>query len=362
MRGSAARARQAGAVYDFLAGAIRGADPAFVERVRAFVAPLEVWRTVLVVERCGAPAHAALAEREWYGEIPADARTLLREAGELALRQSISLPPQLDEIAELAAQHGIEVMALKGAARLIRGELAGVRTVTDIDLLARDPDCDRLHHLLRDRLGYHPVDEWAVREHHHLRPLTRAGSLAVEIHTRPTRRPSVLSDTIWRDAGAVRVGNASVLVPSAESLVLHTLEHALSARALRYRLRDIADVAAVWGGGADVDADVVLARVAGSPDRDAMEILLSAAHDLERSVPAVRERSWATVRRVARARLAAWAVADERSRDVLLLAAAVMAEGSAPEIARLCAKAVLAPALVGRVLVSALRGGGGRAD
>ena len=346
-----ARAAQAGHVYDFLAGAVRGMELTFVERVRAFVVPLDVWRTVLTVEGCGPQAHAALVQQPWYEEIPADVRAVLREAGEEALGESLSLIPQLAAVAELAAANGIEIMALKGAARLIQGELAA-RSVVDIDVLAREADAERLHQLLRQSLGYEPMAGAPGPEHHHLPGLSGEGMLAVEVHTRPSRRPSRQSETIWRDARAIPVGNAQVLVPSPDALVLHTLEHALSTRARRYRLRDITDVAAVWGD--DVDAEVVLASVAGNPDRFALETLLSAAHDVDPRVPMVHAGSWRRVWRVARARAAAAAVAgDTEASQRLMLAAATLAEGSPREIARLLGKALAAPGLVARTLVRA---------
>jgi hypothetical protein len=263
----------------------------------------------------------------------------------------LSLIPQLASVAELAAANDIEIMALKGAARLIQGELAA-RSVVDIDLLVREADAERLHQLLRQSLGYEPMSGTPGPEHHHLPALTGEGMLAVEVHTRPSRRASRQSEAIWRDARAVPVGGAQVLVPSPDALVLHTLEHALSTRAKRYRLRDITDVAAVWGD--DVDAEVVLASVAGTPDRLALETLLSAAHDLDPRVPMVYPGSWKRVRRVARARLAAASVAsDPEAGHRLMLAAATLAEGSPREIARLAGRVLAAPGVAGRTLVRA---------
>jgi hypothetical protein len=247
------------------------------------------------------------------------ARPMLRAQSEAAVAHALTALAQLAEIAALTPTLG-RVMVLKGAARLLSGEAAGLRTLADIDLLVEHPTA--WHRALQRELGYRPDDTGTPGRH--LSALVRAGSLAVEIHTRLAGAPSELDASIWCDARSPVPG---LLIPSAEGLARHTLEHATVVhRTLRYRIRDILDITAVCR-----DVPQGAGRAA--------KILLAAA-----GVSGDAERAWRTVRRVALARLAVPAtprVAGDL--DPLVYVAGQLAEGSPAVLAGLAWRALCAP-------------------
>jgi hypothetical protein len=325
------------AVYDFLAAALHGQVVRGPRVYQACQASLDTWEMVVGAEGVGPQAHAALVDSPIYTNLSEGVRSLLRRWAQAAFRESLCLPPQLAEIARVAAQNGTRLLALKGAARLLSGERAGTRTTSDIDLLVPKSEAGALHALLQGELGYRPLP---YGPEHHLAALFRPLSLRVEIHTALSRQPSPLNDLIWRDTRPAIVGDVPIEIPSATCLALHTLEHAVvghrewTYRLQRYRLRDITDIAAVWND--EVDTSLVLDQVRRSRHRRALETALSAAHELRPDVPKLREGSWSTVRRVARTRLWTGPTTEPDSGGgYLSIFAAVLAEGSTGELLRL---------------------------
>jgi hypothetical protein len=319
------------AVYDLVANVLRRRPTEESARHRAFDAPLALWRRVLGFEGCAVQFDCALCARGLMADVPIPLRRMLREATGTALHRGIMVHDQLAEVAALATTHDVRVLALKGAARLLGGELAGTRSIGDIDLLVSPPDAARFHSLLQNELGYGVSGSSYP---HHLPGLTRSGSLGIEVHFRLSRVPLALDVAIWRDTRSVALGGHPIELPSPTSLVLHTLEHAAGLNwAGRYRLRDIADIAALFTGA--VSSDVVMEYVHASPMRAAFETLLSAAHELEPRVPRSRAHAWRTVRRVSRARIAVATL--PRSRLVAERCyryAGLVAEGSPRTLAR----------------------------
>lgn len=288
------------AIYDFACGVIRGIPASERLRERAFAAPVELWQRILGFDGCTVQFARALDRAGWGEHCPLPLRRLLRESTATSLQRAVLVHQQLAGVAALAGSSGVRVMAIKGAARLLAGELPGTRSLGDIDLLAAPADAARLHELLQRELGYRS-DGQAYP--HHLAGLTRPGSLGIEIHVRlaPVRLPLDLD--IWRDAGAVRLGGCPVDVPSPTGMFLHTLEHAVRVNwTSRYRLRDIVDLAVLFTG--DVDPGRVRGHVLASDCRSPMETVLGAARELEPLIPLGRRDAWRTVERVGRARLA----------------------------------------------------------
>ena len=316
---------RSGAIHDFVAGVLRG--DASVARVDhpALAAPLHHWRRVLGFEGCAVRFDRALRRARLAQLLPEPVRALLRDAAATAVRHGLLAHRQLDEIDRLAAAHCVRVLALKGAARLLAGEPPGTRSLSDIDLLVAPEDAGRVHALLCDALGY---ESTGPAQPHHLPVLRRPGALDIDLHFRLSRETTALDRTIWQDARWRGTGEAGLGIPSATAMVLHALEHGTTLNWMgRYRLRDILDVASLFG--ADVSTDAVRAHVAASGARRALETLLSAAHTLEPRVPRYRARAWDTVRRVSRARLAlAMLPRDARVAERCFRYAGVLAEGS----------------------------------
>ena len=291
------------AAYELVAAVLLGRAVDAPTCARAYALSLSSWERLLALEGCAAQFHVAVRNRDDLPALPEPLRGLLHAAFMTALQRALQITQQLPEIAAVAQAHGIRVLALKGAARLLHGEMAGTRSVADLDLLVRPAEAELLHRLLRERLGYGVLPEQRAAAHH-LAGLTRSGGSGVEIHTRLSDRHLSLDDAIWSDAHGIAVGSTSVGVPSATAMVLHALEHAVALNwDLRYRLRDVLDIASLWTE--EVDAIRVRAHVAASAHRGAMETLLSAAHAARETVPHYPRARAGVVRRVARARLAA---------------------------------------------------------
>jgi hypothetical protein len=290
----------ASTIYDLIIDLLRDRRTSAAERRRAFAEPVGRWHRILGFDGCAVQLDRALGRAGLVAEAPEPLRHLLRAATGESLRHGLLVHRQLAEVAALGAREGIRVMALKGAARLLAGELPGTRSIADIDLLAAPRDAARLHELLQRELGYVGDGEAYA---HHLAGLTRRGSLGIEVHVRLTPTPLGLDAEIWQATRPVSLGGHPIELPSPTNLLLHTLEHAVRVNwTARYRLRDILDVAALFT--ADVDRERVLAHVAASDCRQPMRTVLAAARDLQPAIPVARAGAWRVVRRVGRARLA----------------------------------------------------------
>jgi hypothetical protein len=308
----------AAAVYDIVSAAVRG-------RSVRDTGPSDVatWERVLCIEACGPWLEWACRRDPSLARAVEPARHILREQSAAAVAHALAAQVQLAEIAALAPGVG-RVLVLKGAARLLSGEPAGRRTLSDIDLLVENPTA--WHRALQQELGYRPDDTGTPSRH--LPALIREGSLAVEIHTQLSDRGSGLDTIIWQDT---RTPVAGLEIPSAVALARHTLLHAVVVhRTLRYRLRDVLDVSAVCQ---DAPMDVSIGRAA--------ETLLAAAGLRDERQAG---RAWRTVRRVALARLAVPATPQVAGDlDPLVYVASQLAEGSPAVLAGLAWRAVCAP-------------------
>ena len=320
------------AIYDFVARVLRGERASERETRRAFAEPADRWQRVLGFDGCTVQFDRALQRAGLAAAAPAPLRRLLRDATSESLRNAVLVHSQLAEVAAIAAREGIRVMALKGAARLLGGEMAGTRSIADIDLLTAPGDAPLLHDLLQRELGY-SVDGPAYP--HHLAGLTRARSLGIEIHVRLTWTSLPLDAAMWEGTRVVMAGRNPIELPSATNLLLHTLEHAVRVNwSARYRLRDILDVAAL--ATADADRARVQDYVNANECRRPMKTLLAAAGAFAPAPSRLTRRAWRTVRRVGRARIALAAlprkplIAERWFRWV-----GVAAEGSPRAIGRL---------------------------
>ena len=319
------------AIYDLVSDVLRARPVPASRRQAALRAPLDVWQRLLSLEGCTVQFERCLQRAGLMGEAPPALARFLRDATGASLRQSVSVHSQLTAIATLAERDGIRFLVLKGAGRLVADALGASRAIADIDLLASPADAMRLHALLRTELGYAAA---GPAQQHHLAPVARAGSLPVEIHLRLTDAAMWLDAAMFDATRRIPVGSTMLEVPSATSMLLHTLEHATLLNWMsRYRLRDVLDVAACYTD--DVDAAAVEAYVRASPRRAALETILSAAHELAPRIPCARPAAWRTVRRVSRARLGiAIPFGRTTAADRLFRYAGVLAEGSPTSLRR----------------------------
>ena len=318
-------------VYELASAVVRGLTVTSAQRRRAFAAPLETWIRVLSLEGCTVQFERRLQRAGLMAEAPPPLSRFLRDATGQSLGRSVIAHAQLAAIAALAERFGIRVLALKGAARLLSGALGADRAIADIDLLALPADASRLHALLQSEAGYMPS---GPAQSHHLAPLARPGALPVEIHLRVTGKPLPLDHAMFTATRRVIVDGSMLELPSPTNMLLHALEHATTLNWMsRYRLRDVLDVAAC--ATPEVDGSAVESYVRRSAQRAALETLLSAAHDIARSIPCARPNAWRTIRRVSRTRLRFTAAVRTGPRaDRLFRYLGVLAEGSPAALGR----------------------------
>ncbi len=312
------------APYELMVALLAGeATPPPTLITRAFGASDAFWRRALALESCGIQLDRALRSSTLADIAPPFLRQLLRDTTAHAVRQALTIPRQLDELADAAHELGAPIMLLKGAARFLDTRMSAARSMADIDVLAAPHDAGRLHGFLCRRVGYEPM---RASPEHHLPTLMRAGALPVEVHIQLGPRPTALDARIWRDARPVNGTN--VTLPSATSTLLHALEHgALVHWALRYRLRDLLDVAEAWK--VDVDRDEVAEYVRTHPQRVALSTMLGGARRFAADISLGRRSAWRTVRRVAQARhfLAAH-LGNPAYAESLCIAGGLLAEAS----------------------------------
>lgn len=311
------------APYELMVAALRGETPREAVMAHAFAASPVFWQRALALEACAVQLDRALRESPMSARVPLPLRRLLSDASACAVRQALTVPAQLTELAGAAREMGMRLMVLKGAARLLQGDVPGARSMSDIDVLASPADAGRLHEFLQERLGYASL---LTSPEHHLPTLIRAGALPVEVHIQLGPRPTDLDARIWHDAHAMPGGD--LLLPSATARVMHALAHgALVHWAVRYRLRDLLDVAAAWNG--DIDRDEVVGYLRRQSQRAVLTTMLGGARRFAPAIPMGRPSAWRTIRRVAHVRHVLAAHISDRSRAMsLCIAGGVIAEAS----------------------------------
>lgn len=130
---------------------------------------------------------------------------------------------------------GIPIMVLKGGALFLTlYQHPDEREMTDLDILLKPGDLDRAQKLLEE-LGCHRGEvlfreDFFPRYYYEIQ--YRIGSIApfnLDLHVRPFRllRYSRLvpENAMWQRAIPVKLGNATVLVPSAEDMLIHMAGH-----------------------------------------------------------------------------------------------------------------------------------------
>jgi hypothetical protein len=349
LRSQLARIAAARAAYDILTTIVRGRRPSDAQRARAPSIPREAWERVLDLEGCAAWLETARRRTPALADVLGPALPIIRTAGERALRNAVAMVQQLAELAPIAADAGARVLVLKGSARLLAGEIAGSRTMADIDLLVPGPSGAALHKALQSRLGYAP--DATGTPGRHLPTLVRADSLPIEIHERLADAGSPLDARVWDGARIVPLGGAALEVPSAMVIWLHTLEHGVVVhRTIRYRLRDVLDLTDAWSADAAAEDVAAAMRFVNSHEEHrALTTVVMAAVSLgmanwRHTDPAAEADAWRRIGRVGRARLiAAPQSGVPAGADPRVFALSQIAEGRPGPILRLIAKGVTAP-------------------
>ena len=158
---------------------------------------------------------------------------------------------------ESVSREGLEVLLLKGAA-LVGPYYPSMidRPMSDVDLLVRGSDTERLRALAADygwRSGRSDIPDRAYDTHHHQRPMSDAAGLwmGLEIHTGlfPQASPFALSaDDLWRESEPARLVGPDgsplpgVRIPAPHHLLLHNALHFTWSHAFRGVWKALRDV------------------------------------------------------------------------------------------------------------------------
>jgi hypothetical protein len=164
---------------------------------------------------------------------PAEIIELVRRAYLIQLMRNVNAIDQLQEIAYAFNDAGLQVMALKGAAAIMRfyPDLA-CRQLSDIDLIVKPDELDVADQIMQN-LGYtspqtihprtSPVDARiaALRRSttHYIKP----GRLQVELHIKILNGVEVLD--LWSESTLIDNTTTPLLSPSYEHFLLHTSAH-----------------------------------------------------------------------------------------------------------------------------------------
>lgn len=165
-----------------------------------------------------------------HPKAPAEITDFLTGVQELNAERNSQLLREVESHAELLNRAGIEPVVLKGAAYLETGVYADParRLVRDIDLLVDPAQSERAFELIQST-GYEPFvpNPSGLFLHHHP-ALTKVHAVPVEIHHRlgfGACNTLLSSAEMIGESRAVRLGAATVRVPSPEHLVCHLIAH-----------------------------------------------------------------------------------------------------------------------------------------
>lgn len=229
------------------------------------------WRLFLEAERCALPLLGAL-ERSSAPRPEAAAVAALRERAALEARRVLSVRSQLSEVGRVAVGRGLEVVVLKGAVPLARGEPP--LALGDLDLLVRPEAVGALEAALREA-GYRARVHGAPA--HHLPPRGKAGHAPVEIHRSLEKTGEPVPEAVWRRTGAIPGGSGLRCLAPEDQLwhvLVHSVGHHLHRRG---RLRDLLLVRGAVRRCGPEGRRAVDARISAHPFREALAAQLAMA-------------------------------------------------------------------------------------
>ena len=186
--------------------------------------------------------------------IPAVAAARLRDSHQRTAMRNMLWLRELARLLRGLGDRGIDVMVLKGAylASTVYGD-PGLRAMKDVDVLVRRCDLAAAYRALGE-LGYDTGEladleahiEVECARHHHLPPVTMAGTGPVEVHwsiTPPCVQVSIDIDGVWERAGETCIAGARAMAMAPDDLLLHLSLHAALQHRFRMRQRHLCDIA-----------------------------------------------------------------------------------------------------------------------
>ncbi len=167
-------------------------------------------------------------------QIPEAARLAVDANADVVRVRNLTLAAELIRLLRLCSAHGFPVVPLKGIvlAQQIYGAVE-LRRVSDLDLLVREPELERVVHLLEAN-GYQPCDlpsqaDEIVRSHsHHVAVRHAEKTIRVELHRyllRPRARGRWDFDEIAPRLTSMEFQGRTVSAFTPEDLLVYLCEH-----------------------------------------------------------------------------------------------------------------------------------------
>lgn len=194
-----------------------------------------------------------LVEQGLFDALPAVARDELDAQYVDGTARAMARYHELGILLDRLADAGIPVIALKGIylARAVYPE-PGLRPMSDMDLLFREQDLERVQWLLL-QLGYtredvdRPIADY-LPVRHQLPSFERPGATCIEVHMRierPSAGFSIDHTGLWERARHWPLGGRPLLALSPEDLLLHLCLHGMYHHGFRVGLSALTDIARV---------------------------------------------------------------------------------------------------------------------
>ncbi len=190
--------------------------PALLELAMRFKVTPAVWSGM---RQCGVEGPEAVVEH-------------LRTLHALNAERNRAIGTQIQETVAALNQVGIEPVLLKGAASLVSDTYgdAGARAIGDIDLLVTPEQAEAAVAALTD-CGFRSYSpDWVdYRDHHHLPPLVRDGSVPIEVHLEAlpqSTRALLPAESIVKRSRLVSCHSLRMRVPEPTHRLLHAVVHA----------------------------------------------------------------------------------------------------------------------------------------
>lgn len=212
----------------------------------------DMWRAVSALAEQGRLQpllYSRLEKRGLSGQVPPDLLQELRRVYLLTARRNTRAFHQLGLLLRRFQAESISCIPLKGAylAERVYGNI-GLRPMTDLDLLVKADDLDRVDQLMCSS-GYRfcTDDPNTIERNVHRVYFHEPTRLFVEVHwtlaSEPVYGIRVDIDGLWGRSRVTRVADAEVREMSAEDQVLHLAVHAAKHKFLHFGLNAMIDVA-----------------------------------------------------------------------------------------------------------------------
>jgi hypothetical protein len=199
----------------------------------------------------------------WSANIPIELRENIKRDLEWNTARNTKLSEEIVELSRMFQAERIPVMFLKGAAGLARGIFPiGWRYISDIDILARETDNDKIDQVLRSN-GYGHLKSSYYFDHHHQAPYYHKDRISdVEIHFKPYHHcfKNSIVDEMWNSSDTVIFNSEPVTLPSITDHVWILLRKELIRKILYPRFNELFEIDLILNSQYCINFEILLQR------------------------------------------------------------------------------------------------------